>query len=54
MSPTLNPEELQRALKDYDEAIRLDPQDAEVYFKRGTTCCILGRLLYERAIGDFD
>jgi len=39
-------------IKDYDEAIRLDPQSAEAYYKRGFTYQNMGQ--GERAIEDFD
>ena len=42
----------QRAIQDYDEAIRLDPQDAFVYINRGIAYHDLGQ--YQRAIQDFD
>ena len=40
-----------RAIQDYDEAIRLDPQLAVVYNNRGLAYNELGQ--YERAIKDF-
>jgi len=39
-------------IKDYDEAIRLAPQSAEAYYKRGFTYQNMGQS--ERAIEDFD
>ena len=44
--------ELDRNIQDYDEAIRLDPQDAIVYNNRGYAYGKLGQ--YERAIQDYD
>ena len=41
-----------KAIKDYDEAIRLNPQSAEAYYKRGGVYHSLGQL--ERAIEDYD
>jgi len=38
--------------QDFDEAIRLDPRLAEVYYDRGIAYILLGQ--YERAIQDFD
>ena len=43
---------LEEAIKGYDEAIRLDPQDADSYHKRGFAYFNLGQ--YERAIEDYD
>jgi Tfp pilus assembly protein PilF len=40
------------AVKDYDEAIRLNPQSAEAYYKRGFVYQKMGQR--ERAIDDFD
>jgi tetratricopeptide (TPR) repeat protein len=61
-TPTLTPEiaapadvsvqEAQQALQDADEAIRLNPQDAEAYYDRGVAYTNLGQ--YERAIQDAD
>jgi len=42
----------QIAIKDYDEAIRLNPKDADAYFSRGTT--YFGLEQHERAIKDFN
>ena len=39
------------ALRDYDEAIRLDPEDDVLYQNRGTQLWIMGRL--EEAERDF-
>jgi tetratricopeptide (TPR) repeat protein len=39
-------------IEDYDEAIRLNPQDAEAHFNRGNAYYALGEL--ERAIEDYD
>ena len=44
--------ESREAIKDYDEAIRLNPQSAEAYYKRGFFYQNLGQ--GERAIEDFD
>ena len=41
-----------RAIKDYDETIRLDPQDARAYYSRGNAYGKLGQT--ERANQDFD
>lgn len=41
-----------RALEDYDEAVRINPLDADAFNSRGTTYTALAR--YERAILDFD
>jgi tetratricopeptide (TPR) repeat protein len=41
-----------RAISDYDEAIRLDPKDAEFFAKRGDAYALKGE--YDRAIADFD
>jgi len=48
----LREEEVERAIEDYDEAIRLNPQDAEAYYNRGTAYLDLGQ--FERAIQDLD
>ncbi|MFC2019839.1 tetratricopeptide repeat protein [Chloroflexota bacterium] len=42
---------LDEAISEYDEAIRLDPQDATVYYKRGLTYYHLGQ--FERALKDY-
>ena len=42
----------QRAIEDWDEAIRLDPQYADAYYMRGEAYYDLGQ--YERAIQDYD
>ena len=42
----------ERAIEDYDEAIRLDPNDPLAYSNRGTTYDALGQ--YSRAIEDYD
>ena len=44
--------EYERALKDYDTAIELDPQDAAIYASRAYTYTALGE--YERALKDHD
>ena len=44
--------EVQRAISNFDEAIRLDPQDARAYYLRGRAYSSLGQP--ERAIQDFD
>jgi len=50
---TISEKEVGRAIKDYDEAIRLNPQDAKAYHNRGLTYCRdLGE--FERGIEDFD
>ena len=41
-----------RALEDYDEAVKINPLDADAFNSRGTTYTALAR--YERAILDFD
>ncbi len=41
-----------QSIKDYDEAIRLDPQSAEAHYKRGFAYQNMGQ--GERAIEDFD
>jgi len=41
-----------QSVEDYDEAIRLDPQSAEAYFKRGLAYLNMGQ--GELAIEDFD
>lgn len=40
------------ALQDYDQAVTINPRDADAFNSRGTTYTALGR--YERAIVDFD
>ena len=42
----------ERAIGDFDEAIRLNPQDAEAYYNRGLTYSYLDQ--YERIIEDYD
>ena len=42
----------ERAIEDWDEAIRLDPQDADAYNNRGIAYHDLGE--YQRAIEDYD
>jgi tetratricopeptide (TPR) repeat protein len=42
----------ERAITDYDRAVALNPDDAEVYNNRGTAYAEQGQ--YERAIADFD
>ena len=42
----------ERAIRDFDEAIRLNPQDAEAYNIRGLLYRYRGQ--HERAIGDYD
>src|SRR5262245_6009149 len=44
--------ELKRAVEDYDRAVRLNPHDADVFFRRGVAHGMAGDL--DRAIGDFD
>jgi lipoprotein NlpI len=41
-----------RAIEDYDQAIRLDPKDADVFYNRGNT--YLAKAQYDRAIDDYD
>jgi tetratricopeptide (TPR) repeat protein len=41
-----------KAIADYDEAIRLDPHDAVAYRQRG--CSWSARMLYDRSIADFN
>jgi tetratricopeptide (TPR) repeat protein len=41
-----------RALEDFEQALTINPQDADAFNSRGTTYTALGR--YERAIDDFD
>ena len=43
--------QLQQAIKDYDKAIELNPQDAIAYFNRGIAYGKLGN--YQQAIKDF-
>lgn len=43
---------LEEAIAEYDEAIRLDPQDAVVYYNRGFAYDDLGQ--HQRAIQDYD
>ena len=45
-------EDYRRAIQDYDEAIRLDPQAALAYHNRGLAYGTLGQ--YERAIEDYN
>ena len=45
-------EQYKRAIQDYAEAIRLDPQNASAYNNRGSAYDDLGQ--YERAIQDYD
>jgi tetratricopeptide (TPR) repeat protein len=45
-------ERYELALRDYSEAIALNPQDATAFNSRGTTRTALGQ--YELALGDFD
>ena len=44
--------EYDRAVADFDQAIRLDPKDAFAYYNRGIAQ--YGRLDFDRAIADFD
>ena len=44
--------QLDRAIKDFDEAIRLNPQSAKAYYARGFAHQKLGRM--PRANQDFD
>lgn len=44
--------EYARALEDYDEAVKINPRDADAFNSRGTTYAALAR--HERAILDFD
>ena len=44
--------EYDRAIADFDKAIRLDPNNAEFYYKRGTAFINKGD--YDRAIADYD
>ena len=48
----LRPAKILEAIKDYDEAIRLNPQSAEAYYKRGFF--YQSQDFVERAIEDFD
>jgi len=48
--PSSSPEH--RVMQDYDEAIRLDPQNALAYFNRGNAYGAAGQ--YQQAIQDFD
>ena len=41
-----------KAIEDYDEAIRINPESAEAYYNRGTTKDMLGR--HEEAIADYN
>ena len=43
--------EYHRAIVDFSEAIRLNPEDAEAYGNRGATYCSKGEL--DKAIADF-
>ena len=47
-----NEGEYKQAIQNYDEAIRLSPQDANTYSSRGMAYWHLGQ--YERAIQDYD
>ena len=42
----------ERAIEDFDEAIRLNPEDADAYYNRGVAYGDLGQ--YEREIQDYD
>ena len=42
----------EQAIEDYDQAIRLNPEDADAYYNRGIVYYELGQL--ERAIEDYD
>ena len=44
--------ELDKAIEDLTEAIRLNPEYARAYNNRGW--CLLGKKEYDRAIKDFD
>jgi tetratricopeptide (TPR) repeat protein len=44
--------EYDRALEDYEQAVAINPRDADAFNSRGATYMALGR--YERAIQDFD
>src|SRR5262249_38491274 len=44
--------ELKRAVKDYDQAVKLNPNDADVFFRRGVAHGMLDDT--DRAIDDFD
>ena len=48
----MNHLDLDGALSDFDRAIRLDPNDADAYFKRGRSFLIDGNAKF--AIADFD
>jgi hypothetical protein len=50
--PTPYPTSTPTFIEQYDEAIRLDPQDAKAYDNRGNAYASLGQ--YERAIQDYD
>jgi Tfp pilus assembly protein PilF len=41
-----------RAIADYSDAIRLNPEDADAYINRGTAW--LAKRAYDRALGDYD
>ena len=45
-------QELDKAITDFDAAIRLDPKSALTFCSRGTALCLKGEL--DRAIIDFD
>jgi tetratricopeptide (TPR) repeat protein len=45
-------ESTEQAIQVYDEAIRLTPEDADIYYNRGLAYGLLGH--YERAIDDYD
>jgi len=45
-------EEIERAIEDYDEAIRLNPQYADAYYNRGNAYANLGQS--QQAIKDFN
>jgi tetratricopeptide (TPR) repeat protein len=44
--------ELKRAVQDYDQAVKLSPHDAELFFRRGVAHGMLGDA--DRAIDDFN
>ena len=41
-----------RAIEDYDKALRMNPKDDEAHYKRGNVYLVMGQ--YDRAIEDYD